>query len=93
MKIGLEQLRDSPDIANEWGRCGLLCNQASVTRDFKASWDIVKSALGDRLTCFFGPQHGFHATVQDNMIETGHVRALRFTSTLYSETRERLRKC
>ena len=65
MKVGLELLRDNPSMSDSWGRCGLLCNQSSVTRDFKPSWNVVKEVLGDRLTCFFGPQHGFHATVQD----------------------------
>lgn len=90
MKIGLERLRDNPDISKSWGRCGLLCNQASVTRDFQAAWDVVHNILGERLTCYFGPQHGFHATVQDNMIETNHSEGphgLKLYS-LYSETRE-----
>ena len=77
-------------MSDSWGRCGLLCNQSSVTRDFKPSWNVVKEVLGDRLTCFFGPQHGFHATVQDNMIETGHSKGPHGLDlySLYSETRE-----
>lgn len=90
MKTGLEIVRGSPEITNEWGRCGLLCNQASISRDFRTSWDILHEVLGDRLVSLFGPQHGFHATLQDNMIESSHG----FgpfglpVHSLYSETRE-----
>ncbi|SME87877.1 exo-beta-N-acetylmuramidase NamZ family protein [Pseudobacteriovorax antillogorgiicola] len=90
MKIGLEKLRDQPQLADQWGRCALLCNQASVTRDFKASWDVLRDMLGDRLVAFFGPQHGFHATLQDNMIESNHGTGPYGLPvySLYSETRE-----
>ncbi|NRA67086.1 MAG: DUF1343 domain-containing protein [Pseudobacteriovorax sp.] len=90
MKIGLEVVRDNPQLCGKWGNIGLLCNQASVTRDFVPAWDIFRSIAKDQLVCFFGPQHGFHATVQDNMIETGHSKGpfgLPLFS-LYSETRE-----
>ena len=91
MLIGLEILRDSPQLAKSWGRCGLMMNQASVTRDFSPSWQVLQSVLGDRLIALFGPQHGLVSTVQDNMIESGHSRhgpsGLPVYS-LYSETRE-----
>lgn len=90
MKVGLESLRDNPSMSDDWGRCGLLCNQASVARDFVPAWEILHRILGDRLHCYFGPQHGFHATVQDNMIETDHGHGpfgLPLYS-LYSNTRE-----
>lgn len=90
MKLGIEVLAASPAAAQAWGRCALLCNQASVTQNFKSSWDLLRDLLGSRLVAFFGPQHGFHATVQDNMIETGHA-AGPFglpVYSLYSETRE-----
>ena len=68
--FGIDRLRKEPDIASAWGRCGLLCNQASVASDFTPSWHICREILGERLACFFSPQHGLAATVQDNMIET-----------------------
>ena len=43
------------------------------------------------LAAIFGPQHGFHSTLQDNMIETPHGedRTRRVpVYSLYSETRE-----
>lgn len=68
-----------------------MINQASVTREFTPSWQVLKALLGDRLVSLFGPQHGLVSTVQDNMIETGHSRhgpsGLPVFS-LYSETRE-----
>jgi uncharacterized protein YbbC (DUF1343 family) len=91
MEVGLEVLLKKPELAKHWGRCGLLCNQASVTKDFLPAWTALASLLGTRLTALFGPQHGFSGTVQDNMIETGHSRHLATglpVFSLYSETRE-----
>lgn len=93
MKLGIEVLADNPEKSGQWGRCALLCNQASTDQRYQAAWDILHSILGKRLTAFFGPQHGFHATVQDNMIETGHSHAGPYgipVYSLYSETREPL---
>lgn len=90
MKLGIQRLMENPTLASSWGRCAFLGNQASVTPDFKASWVLLHDLLGKNLTAIFGPQHGFHATVQDNMIETGHGTGpfgLPVYS-LYSETRE-----
>ncbi len=93
MKLGIEVLAQNPEKARNWGRCALLCNQASTDQDFRTAWDILHGLLGARLKAFFGPQHGFHATVQDNMIETGHAHAGPYgipVYSLYSETREPL---
>jgi uncharacterized protein YbbC (DUF1343 family) len=89
--FGLERLKADPALAKNWGRCGLVCNQASVTIDLIPAWDVLRQALGSRLTALFGPQHGFYGTKQDNMIETGHARHGSFDVplySLYSETRE-----
>lgn len=90
MKLGIERLVENPILAKAWGRCAFLGNQASLTPDFKPSWVLLHELLGENLVAFFGPQHGFHATVQDNMIETSHHTGpfgLPVYS-LYSETRE-----
>ena len=71
MKLGLERVCAEPSLAKAWERCGLLCNQASVTAAFEPAWQVL--ARTTQLTCLFSPQHGFEATVQDNMIETPHV--------------------
>lgn len=84
MKVGLEVLQQNPNIAKDWGRCGLLSNQASVTRDYVHAWQVCKSVLGNRLVSLFGPQHGFAGTAQDNMIETSHGRHLATGLPVYS---------
>jgi uncharacterized protein YbbC (DUF1343 family) len=69
---------------------GVVCNPASVNRDFQHILDRVDAA-GIRLGAIFGPQHGFCADVQDNMIESPHGRDARRDVpiySLYSETRE-----
>ncbi len=89
--VGLERVSADSSLARSWGRCGLVCNQASVTSEFLPAWDVLKTVLGPRLTALFGPQHGFYGTKQDNMIETGHGQFSRFgipLFSLYSETRE-----
>lgn len=89
--VGLERVAADPSIAKSWGRCGLVCNQASVTKEMIPAWEVFSKVLGDRLTALFGPQHGFYGTKQDNMIETAHEKHESFgvpLFSLYSETRE-----
>ena len=91
LQVGLERFQAEPRLGDGWGRCGLLCNQASVTRAYKPAWDVLQECLGARLVTLFGPQHGFAGTAQDNMIETAHARHLGTglpVHSLYSETRE-----
>lgn len=94
LRLGLERLMTAADAAGQaqaWGRIGLLCNQASVTRDFTPAWQVLRGVVGPRLVALFGPQHGFAGTAQDNMIETQHARHLATglpVYSLYSETRE-----
>ncbi|MBC7660352.1 MAG: DUF1343 domain-containing protein [Chitinophagaceae bacterium] len=90
MKLGIERLVENTQLAKNWGRCAFLGNQASLTPDFKPAWTLLHEILEERLVAFFGPQHGFHATVQDNMIETGHNAGPYGLPvySLYSETRE-----
>lgn len=92
MKLGIEKLLEKPNVAAKWGRCALLCNQASVTQNFQTAWSLLHDILGKQLVAFFGPQHGFHATVQDNMIETDHNTGPYGLPvySLYSATREPL---
>ncbi len=89
--VGLERLVADPSLAKSWGRCGLVCNQASVTMQYEPAWDVLRKILGSRLTTLFGPQHGFYGTKQDNMIETSHGSFAEYgipLYSLYSETRE-----
>jgi uncharacterized protein YbbC (DUF1343 family) len=90
LRFGIERLASEPSMAKTWGRCALLCNQASVTQNFEPAWAVLHQTMGSKLTAFFGPQHGFHATLQDNMIEsvdaTGPFSLPVYS--LYSRTRE-----
>lgn len=91
LTLGLEKLAADPSIAANWGRCGLVCNQASLTASYLPAWKVLQEVLGSRLVALFGPQHGFAGTAQDNMIETRHARHLATglpVFSLYSETRE-----
>ncbi len=89
--IGLEVACDSPPAILAGCRAaGLVCNQASVDRDFRHAADRLAELLGDRLAALFGPQHGLWSTEQDNMVETPHARHPRLgipVHSLYSETR------
>lgn len=90
-RCGLEAWIANPRLSESWGRCALLCNQASVTREFEPAWEVSHRLLGPRLKALFGPQHGFYGTAQDNMIETAHARDQQSglpIYSLYSETRE-----
>ena len=72
-------------------RIGVVANAASVDGSFRHIVDHLAAAPGVTLAAIFGPQHGFQADVQDNMIETAHaadrVRRVPVYS-LYSESRE-----
>ena len=72
-------------------RAGIVCNPASVDREFTHIVDRLGHGDSVRLAAIFGPQHGFRSDVQDNMIETPYrddpARRVPVYS-LYSETRE-----
>lgn len=90
VKIGLEKVLENPDILQGW-RVGLICNPASVNREFRHAADLFHENRHINLTALFGPQHGIRGDVQDNMIETGHTVDSRTELpiySLYSETRE-----
>jgi len=91
VRLGLERLLDGPDRKLiEGQRVGLVCNPASVDRALVHAADRL--IAGDwTLTALFGPQHGFHSDLQENMIETPHARDAKRrvpVHSLYSETRE-----
>jgi uncharacterized protein YbbC (DUF1343 family) len=86
--LGSEHLIRSGALAGR--RVGVVCNPASVDHELRHVADHVRDS-GGTLAALFGPQHGVHSDVQDNMVETGHgrdeLRAVPVYS-LYSETRE-----
>ena len=87
--LGSERLLASGALAG--ARVGLVANPASVDHAFRHIADRIAEQPGVTLAALFGPQHGFHADVQDNMVETGHARHPRLgipVHSLYSDTRE-----
>ena len=50
-------------------RVGIVCNPASIDASFRHIVDRLAARPGVTLGAIFGPQHGFQADVQDNMIE------------------------
>jgi len=52
-------------------RVGLLCNNATVDREYRGTVEALARQRGLRLVRIFSPQHGFAGEKQDNMIESG----------------------
>ena len=89
VRLGSDVLLDSRKLKGS--RVGVVCNPASVDRNFAHIIDRLATAEGVTLGAIFGPQHGFRSDVQDNMIETPHgddPRRRVPIYSLYSETRE-----
>lgn len=91
VEIGLEAFAREPGRWVRPGeRAGLLMSAASVDAWYRSARDVVAGALGERLVCLFGPQHGVYADVQDNMVESAHGKDPRLgipVWSLYGETR------
>ena len=89
VRLGSEVLLASSLLKNK--RIGIVCNPASVDERFRHIVRVLSAEKAVTLGAIFGPQHGFQADVQDNMIETSHTRDPRRgvpVYSLYSETRE-----
>ncbi len=87
---GLHRLWQEPPAALKGARLGLLCNPACLLPDLTPAPEAVEQALPGALRCLFGPQHGFFAEKQDNMVESGHGFHPRLglpVYSLYGETR------
>ncbi|MCB9229265.1 MAG: DUF1343 domain-containing protein [Deltaproteobacteria bacterium] len=88
---GLDRLQQTPSLSKSWGRCALLCNQASLALNSAHSTEVFQRLPGISLSCLLSPQHGISGTVQDNMIETSHSEHSSLNvpvHSLYSEVRE-----
>jgi len=89
VQLGSERLLGSGALKNK--RVGVVSNPASVDANFRHIVRAIATEPGVTLAAIFGPQHGYRADVQDNMIETAHARdPTRGVPiySLYSETRE-----
>jgi uncharacterized protein YbbC (DUF1343 family) len=89
VRLGSEQLLASGALKKK--RVGIVSNPASIDANFQHIVRAIANEPDVTLAAIFGPQHGYRADVQDNMIETGHAkdptRGVPVYS-LYSETRE-----
>lgn len=87
---GLENFIKSPPSIIKNQRLGLLCNPASVDRNFNHARQVINEKFPGKLAALYSPQHGFFSEKQDNMIESGnivdHILGIPVFS-LYGETR------
>jgi uncharacterized protein YbbC (DUF1343 family) len=89
VRLGSDVLFDSDALRGR--RIGVVANPASVDGSFRHVVDRAVVAPGAALAAIFGPQHGFRADVQDNMVESPHLEDPKRrvpVYSLYSETRE-----
>lgn len=89
--IGIDRLLTSDRRLVEGRKVGLVSNPASINPAFRHSSDLLFDDPDVTLAAIFGPQHGFRADLQDNMIETAHARDTKRQVpifSLYSEVRE-----
>jgi uncharacterized protein YbbC (DUF1343 family) len=89
VRLGSEKLLASGALNKK--RVGVVSNPASIDSSLQHIVRVLAHTPDVTLAAIFGPQHGYRADVQDNMIETGHAhdpaRGVPVYS-LYSETRE-----
>ena len=89
--LGIDRLLGAERRLLQGRRVGLVCNPASVNGRLRHSADLIFEDPEIQLAAIFGPQHGFRADLQDNMIETPHGRDCRRSVpvfSLYSDVRE-----
>ena len=89
--LGIDRLLSTERRLIEGRRVGIVCNPASINASFRHSADLIFEDPSAKLAAIFGPQHGFRADLQDNMIETPHATDGRRSVpvySLYSEVRE-----
>jgi uncharacterized protein YbbC (DUF1343 family) len=87
--LGSSRLLESGRLRGK--RVGIVANPASIDQQFVHVVDRLARAEGVTLGAIFGPQHGFNADLQENMIETPHGESAAHrvkVYSLYSETRE-----
>lgn len=70
VRTGLEVFLNDPPPSVKNRRLGLLCNPASVDRQFVHSRHCINRVMPNQLKALYAPQHGFFAEKQDNMIES-----------------------
>ncbi len=88
---GLDRLTEGEWKRFRGQRLGLLSNPASLNRRLETAQEVLIKRLPGHLKALFGPQHGYGAEDQDNMVETPHASdpVLRIpVFSLYAESRK-----
>jgi len=67
---GLDQFKEEAWKRLKGQSLGLLANQASVDHNLQNAKEVISTLVPGQLKILFGPQHGFRAEDQDNMVET-----------------------
>jgi uncharacterized protein YbbC (DUF1343 family) len=91
VQAGIERLLDGHRALVAGRRVALVSNPASIDSRFRHAADVLFADPDVSVVALFGPQHGFHSDLQDNMVETPHGHDERRSVpvySLYSETRE-----
>lgn len=70
VQTGLERFIEIPPKWIQSCRLGLLCNPASIDRNFRHARGLIDKKFPGQLKALYSPQHGFFAEKQDNMIES-----------------------
>ena len=72
MKLGIDRLIQDKILRTplQGKRIALVAHPASVTSALQHSLEALVASTDLKLTCVFGPQHGWRGEPQDNMIET-----------------------
>ena len=70
---GLENFIQLPPAFIRDKRLGLLCNPASVDRNFNHARQLISTRFPGKLAALYSPQHGFYSEKQDNMIESENM--------------------
>ena len=70
---GLENFIESYPAFAAGKRLGLLCNPASVGRDYIHARETINMRFPGKLAALYSPQHGFFSEKQDNMIESENM--------------------
>jgi uncharacterized protein YbbC (DUF1343 family) len=89
---GLASFLNKDYLKFKGAKLGLLCNQASVSLDYRHAIYHLDRIIPGSLQVIFSPQHGFMGEKQDNMVESedGSLKDGRRVYSLYGETRKPL---
>lgn len=74
MKLGIDRIRENPNLLSNLGRVGIVTNQAVTDSRFAPACQVIFEAIEEAeksgVSAVFGPQHGYFQTEQYNMDET-----------------------